>query len=83
MKPGPKMTLSPSPSWRTRFQSFLKPEWNLEPARGFSFNSVSPSLKPTNNNNKKKIEGRFQSFTPTSHLPWTRPTPTTIQGGEI
>lgn len=80
MKPGPKMGLTPSPSSRTRFQSFLEPGWNLEPVRGFSSNSVSPFLEPTNNKKKKKIEGRFHSFTPTEqrrvaveYAPPTRP----------
>ena len=63
MKPAPKMEVSPSPSTQTRFQSFLKPDWNLELPRGFSFNSVSPSLKPTNNKKKKEIRAKFQGFT--------------------
>ena len=62
------MALSPSLSWRTRFQSFLKPALELKLAQGFSFNSVSPPLKPTNYNNKKKIESKFQSFTPPQKL---------------
>jgi hypothetical protein len=67
VKPGPETALTPSPSSRTGFQSFLKPVCNVEPEhRGFSFNSVSHPLKPTNNKKEKEITAKFHSFTPTT-----------------
>jgi hypothetical protein len=59
------MMLTPSLSSPTRFQSVLKPDWNVEPAnRGFSSNSVPPTLKPTNNKKKKDIEAGFTDSPP-------------------